>query len=218
MKRTFITAVLVAALIALWVTPLWAQSGTPGLEYELMDSRGYIVNRGSATSGDVVIPSTYNGRPVTSIRPSAFHQQPRLTSITIPDSITSIGGSAFLGCTSLTSITIPASVTSVGTSAFALWTGSQSINTPGYANQAASDTAWVFDNVSGYRLSSGDWRYNSGARVNYGSSARTATPVIGNTPVRREYAPVFWTLGYSIPEARKNLISLNTSHTETANL
>lgn len=68
--------------------------------------------------GELVIPATYNGKPVTSIGNSAFYFCRYLTSITIPNSVTSIGSSAFYYCLNLPSITIPNSVTSIGSSAF----------------------------------------------------------------------------------------------------
>ncbi|MBR6551327.1 MAG: leucine-rich repeat protein, partial [Clostridia bacterium] len=46
-------------------------------------------------SGDLVIPDTYKGLPVTRIGPSAFAQNKKIKSITIPSSITSIGNEAF---------------------------------------------------------------------------------------------------------------------------
>ncbi len=64
------------------------------------------------------IPSTYDGKPVTSISYRAFIGC-RLTSVTIPGSVTSIDDEAFAYCNSLKSITIPDSVTSIGNAAFA---------------------------------------------------------------------------------------------------
>jgi len=55
----------------------------------------------TALGGDVTIPSTINGYPVTTIGTNAFSGS-ILTSVTIPDSVTSIGGYAFSDCYYLT--------------------------------------------------------------------------------------------------------------------
>ena len=70
------------------------------------------------SENEIVISSTVNGKPVTSIGNSAFSGCISLTSIVIPDSVTSIGSSAFYDCDSLTSVTIGNSVTSIGDYAF----------------------------------------------------------------------------------------------------
>ena len=91
-----------------------------GLEFSLnSDNVSYSVSGiGTCTDTDIVIPSSYNDLPVTSIGVGAFSWCTSLTSITIPDSVTSIGEYAFFACSSLTSITIPDSVTSIGASTF----------------------------------------------------------------------------------------------------
>ena len=86
----------------------------------------YTVSNGEATitdfpddySGALIIPSTLDGYPVTSIGNSAFRDCDNLTSVTIPRSITYIGFLAFYDCDKLTSIIIPDSVTSIDTDAF----------------------------------------------------------------------------------------------------
>jgi len=60
-------------------------------------------------SGAVVIPDTYNGKPVTDVR--NFSSIAGITSVTFPNSLLKFNFNAFAGCTGLTSITIPASVT-----------------------------------------------------------------------------------------------------------
>ena len=77
--------------------------------------------------GDVVIPSTYNGKPVTAIASDAFSDCYAITSVTIPEGITTIGSWAFEYCYSLLSVTIPKSVTEIGPSAFASCVSLQSV-------------------------------------------------------------------------------------------
>jgi len=66
----------------------------------------------------VIIPSTIDGLPVTSLGDSAFFGCISLTNVTIPNNVTSIGDNAFGGCTRLTSATIGNGVTSIGGYAF----------------------------------------------------------------------------------------------------
>ncbi len=91
-----------------------------GLLYELnSEGSSYAVKgNGKKVPNECVIPSTYNGLPVTIIGEHAFDNCTSLTSITIPDSVTSIGYGAFEDCTSLTSLSIGNGVTSIENFAF----------------------------------------------------------------------------------------------------
>ncbi|MBE6534120.1 MAG: leucine-rich repeat domain-containing protein [Ruminococcaceae bacterium] len=50
---------------------------------------------------EIIIPDTYDGKPVTSILDNAFNGGTYLKKISIPDSITSVGENAFYGCEKL---------------------------------------------------------------------------------------------------------------------
>ena len=82
------------------------------------DGNGYTLTKYSGTKQNVIIPSVYDGKPVSAIGNYAFAHCTKLTSITIGNSVTSIGNYAFYGCEGLTSITIPNGVTSIGDWAF----------------------------------------------------------------------------------------------------
>ncbi len=96
------------------------------LKYTITDGEVTITNCDSSISGELTIPETIEGYPVTSIGGEAFYHA-NLTSIAIPNSVTSIEHSAFFGCTNLTSITIPDSVTSIADEVFRDCTGLKSI-------------------------------------------------------------------------------------------
>jgi len=74
------------------------------------DQASYTVFGTNLLTGNVIIPATYLGYPVTSIGCEAFAGCNGITNIVIPDSITDIGIEAFVDCMGLTSVAIPASV------------------------------------------------------------------------------------------------------------
>ena len=77
-----------------------------------------VTSKGSAT-GDIVIPDTYRGLPVTSIGDRAFFNKSDVKSVVIGKNVKQIGENAFGNCSYLTSVNIPDELTSIGKSAFA---------------------------------------------------------------------------------------------------
>ena len=59
---------------------------------------------------DVVIPTEYNGKPVTHIGWDSFRQCQILRSVTIPEGITGIGPYTFFDCNSLEGVHLPKSI------------------------------------------------------------------------------------------------------------
>ncbi len=91
---------------------------TTYLTYEIKGN-GMVINEcDEAVSGNVVIPDTIEGYPVTELASYAFSFCSNMTGITLPESLTTIGEQAFLCCYKLKSITIPSGVTSIGDNAF----------------------------------------------------------------------------------------------------
>jgi len=113
----------------------------------------------SGSGGNVAIPGTIFGLPVTGIGNGAFQNCTSLTSVTIPDGVTVIGSQAFQSCKNLTSVTIPDSVTSIGGSAFfectSLTTAYFMGNAPAmgsgvFGSAGAGFTVYFFNDATGF--------------------------------------------------------------------
>ena len=132
----------------------YSATSSSGIMYS--DNSGFITVTGyTGTGGPVVVPSSINGDPVTSIASYAFQNCTSITSLTIQGNLNSIGSYAFQGasslqsitfassvsftvinphtfegCGSLTSINIPTSVTSIGSYAFNSCTNLKTVGLP----------------------------------------------------------------------------------------
>ncbi len=95
----------------LYIKAVYAEMGEGELEFNTEDGKTYYVAGIGSVSGDtVIIPETFNGKPVDKIAITAFKDNVSLKKVVIPDSVTSIGAEAFGGCTSLEYINIPSTV------------------------------------------------------------------------------------------------------------
>jgi hypothetical protein len=96
--------------------------------------------------GNVDIPSSIDGLPVTIISNDVFLNLTNLTSVSLPESLVSIGDSAFYGCSGLTTVRLPNSVIVVGPSAFGNCSNLTSVT---IGNHVASISNWAFSGCSG---------------------------------------------------------------------
>ena len=95
----------------------WQYSITNG-EATIESGRTNTADGPTDISGQIVIPETLGGVPVTQIGNYAFYDCSSLTSVVIPEGVTEIGSDAFGYCSSLTSVVIPEGVTKIGSYAF----------------------------------------------------------------------------------------------------
>ena len=103
-----------------WSTPkTFVREPEPGMIFTLINNNTeYEVSGKGIATGDIVIPKTYRGKPVTAIGTKAFFNKSDVDTVTLHDGITTIGEQAFANCSYLTSINLPSSLTSIGQGAF----------------------------------------------------------------------------------------------------
>src|ERR1039458_9581299 len=107
-----VTTILAALLLLCAPTALQAD------DYTSVTNNGTItITRSFGSDGQVTIPDTITGLPVSSIGTHAFGYCTSMTSVTIPNSVASIGYQAFYNCSSLMSVAMPNGVTSIGSEA-----------------------------------------------------------------------------------------------------
>ncbi len=117
--RKVIGGVIVCAVLLVLSASVVSAAKSGKYTYTTSGGKATISGVDTSISGEVVIPSTLGGCPVTAIGNEAFFMCSSITSITIPDTVTSIGNSAFYNCSALTKIEIPTGVKIVKESAFA---------------------------------------------------------------------------------------------------
>lgn len=88
------------------------------IKYQVQDGQVIIKGYDEDLSGDLIIPSVIEDKPVISIGERAFSFCKTLRSVAIPDSVVSIGEDAFTYCDNLEIVTIPDSVKIIGLGAF----------------------------------------------------------------------------------------------------
>lgn len=90
-----------------------------GIRYELTNlNTEYRVSAIGSASGEIVIPETYRGKPVTAIADKAFMGSGRITGIEIGKNVKTIGTQAFFNCSLLAKVVLPENLVSLGEQAF----------------------------------------------------------------------------------------------------
>ena len=108
-----------------------------GLKYTIHNSEYVSYDARKSDKTELVIPSTYKNKPVTTIEPFAFNEG-LVEKVAIPNSITIIRASAFAECSKIKSITIPSSVTQIENDAFYNCTGLTKITIPSSVTKMGS--------------------------------------------------------------------------------
>ena len=108
MKKTLLLVfALFTVITCLSFTALSAQAATSGyLTYNIENGEAVIKGCDQSATGEIVIPSTLEGYPVTKIAFPGFISCSYITSITLPETITYIEESTFESCDALAKVNI----------------------------------------------------------------------------------------------------------------
>lgn len=113
-KRVVLWILATVLVLCALVLPNEARAATTqGLHYSVEDGEVTITGCDNSVSGEVVIPKTIEGYPVTTIGAWAFMQRIHITQIKLPNSVKTIEEHAFALCYNLTKVSISASVTEI---------------------------------------------------------------------------------------------------------
>ncbi len=109
MKKTLKRSLFVLAAAAL--SPLALRGaveevGGVAYTYSVTAGQATITSVPADTAGNLTLPQTLGGYPVTAIGDSAFEWRENLASVTIPDDVKTIGARAFRYCSALSSINL----------------------------------------------------------------------------------------------------------------
>ena len=115
----------------LWI--VWNYGGENGVDengikWVLLNTGDIAVCSYDGDKTELTIPTSINGKTVTTIMDKAFYNCKTLKNVILGNTIISIGASAFESCTKLTSITIPDDITYIGGSAFKNCTELKNVN------------------------------------------------------------------------------------------
>ncbi len=121
LKQKFLLCVLALCILTrlLAVASGTVSAATDGVyTYNVSNGKVTITDCDTSVSGELCIPDTLGGYPVTTIGAKAFESCTNLTTVTIPEGVTALNEYAFHKCSNLTAISIPFSIKSIGASAF----------------------------------------------------------------------------------------------------
>ena len=97
---------LIFSLISFNFITVNATISNDGFSYSISNGKATLNGVTSTVSGDIIIPSTLGGCPVTSISWSAFSSNNKIKSVVIPGSVKYIDQYAFARCRNLEKVTI----------------------------------------------------------------------------------------------------------------
>ncbi len=144
-----IMSVLLSVIMLLGIVPaslMTASAADDEFTYEVENGEATVISCEITASGDIIVPSEYEGYPVTEIDLFAFLNCTKVKNIYLPDSVKEIGNKAFSGCVLLEKITFGKGVEKLGKEIFLNCDSLQKVVVPSGNNVFSSDDSGVLYN------------------------------------------------------------------------
>ena len=117
--KKIVLTFFVTALLAVCMFAFSASAANEGpFVYEISNGEVTITKCDPTVSGDLIIPDTLGGMPVTAIGERAFYYCSEITSVTMGEDIRSIGKGAFAYCGALAQVYLPNEITEIADETF----------------------------------------------------------------------------------------------------
>lgn len=117
--KKIVLTVFVTAVLAVCMLAFSASAANEGpFVYEYSNGEVTITRCDPNTTGDLIIPDTLGGMPVTAIGERAFYYCSEITSVTMGEDIKSIGKGAFAYCGALSQVFLPSEITEIADETF----------------------------------------------------------------------------------------------------
>lgn len=113
LRKSFLTVLLAMILLSLLLAFSASAANEGPYIYEINGDGVTITGCERTIEGDVILPDTLGGIPVTAIGDRAFYYCGGITSIKIPESVKSIGANAFEFCGALYEVILPQNLTEI---------------------------------------------------------------------------------------------------------
>ncbi len=108
------------------------------------DSSGYIAISYGGNATSIVIPESYESKPVIGVGDYLFYQNAAILNVSLPNSLKTIGMAAFKGATQLYAIVLPSSLLSLGTDAFS---GCSQLSSVTWASRSTASLTSIGNNA-----------------------------------------------------------------------
>ena len=149
-------------------------AGTYGnYQYEVQSNGTVQITKYTGSDTSITLPSSINGKDVTSVSGYAFNGNTTITSISLPGTFTTVPSLAFYGCYALETVTLPDTVTEIGYYAFEFCDKLTTVNVRGKLKKIYNGAFYCCYSLSNFKFGNDLISVGYNAFINTGLKSAT---------------------------------------------